>query len=114
MKAKDIGNLGESMACEFLKNKGYDIICRNFLKPYGEIDIIAKDKNFLVFIEVKARKNSDFGYPREFVDNRKIKKIQEVAQMYMLENNISNIAFRFDVIEILFKTNSITHLENAF
>ena len=72
MKAKDIGNLGEDMAVKFLLEKGYEIIERNFLKPFGEIDIIAKDKDFLVFIEVKARKNINFGFPREFVNGSKI------------------------------------------
>lgn len=114
MKAKDIGNLGENLACKYLTEKGYDIIERNFLKPFGEIDIIAKNKDYLIFVEVKARKNTNFGYPRDFVNLNKIKKIQNVAQIYMLENNIVNIPIRFDVIEIIFETNKITHLENAF
>ena len=75
MKAKDIGNLGEDLAVKFLLEKGYELLERNFFKPFGEIDIIAKDKDYVVFIEVKARKNVKFGFPREFVNKNKIKKI---------------------------------------
>ena len=114
MKAKDIGNYGEDMAVKFLLEKGYEIIERNFLKPFGEIDIIAKDKDFLVFIEVKARKNANFGFPREFVNRSKIKKIQDVAQTYMLEKNLFGSKIRFDVIEIIFDEHKITLIENAF
>lgn len=114
MKAKEIGNIGENMACEFLLKRDYEILQRNFTKPFGEIDIIAKDKDCLVFIEVKARKNTDFGYPRDFVNKKKIEKIINVAQTYMMENKIFNKAFRFDVIEIIFEKNEITHLKNAF
>ena len=116
MKAKDIGKLVEDMAVKFLLEKGYEIIERNFLKPFGEIDIIAKDKDkdFLVFIEVKARKNINFGFPREFVNGSKIKKIQDVAQIYMMEKNLFGAKIRFDVIEIIFDNYKITHIENAF
>jgi len=96
MKAKDIGNLGEEMAVKFLLEKGYEIVERNFLKPFGEIDIIAKDKDFLVFIEVKARKNINFGFPREFVNGSKIKKIQDVAQIYMMEKKLFGAKIRFE------------------
>ena len=85
------------MACEFLLKRDYEILQRNF-----------------VFIEVKARKNTDFGYPRDFVNKKKIEKIINVAQIYMMENKIFNKAFRFDVIEIIFEKNEITHLKNAF
>ena len=114
MKAKDIGNLGEDLAVKFLLEKGYELLERNFFKPFGEIDIIAKDKDYLVFIEVKARKNVNFGFPREFVNKNKIKKIQDVAQMYMLEKNLFGIKIRFDVIEIIFDEHKSTHIENAF
>ncbi len=114
MKAKDIGNLGEDLAVKFILEKGYELLERNFFKPFGEIDIIAKDKDYVVFIEVKARKNVNFGFPREFVNKNKIKKIQDVAQMYMLEKNLFGIKIRFDVIEIIFDEHKITHIENAF
>ena len=113
MKAKEIGIIGENIATEFLLKKGFQIIERNFLKPFGEIDIIAKDNNYLVFIEVKTRKNSNYGFPREFVNNNKIKKLQCVAQVYMSENNLYD-DFRFDVIEIILDSNTLTHIENAF
>lgn len=114
MKAKEIGNIGEDMAVDFLSNINYEILDRNFLKPYGEIDIVAKDKDYIVFVEVKARKNTNHGYPREFVNKNKIKKLQEVAQIYLIENNLLNVPFRFDVIEIIFSENKIEHIINAF
>lgn len=113
MKTREIGNIGEEMAVKFLLKLGYEIVDRNFTKHFGEIDIIAKDRNYLVFIEVKARKNTKFGYPRDFVNHKKIKKLQETAQYYMIDKNL-NIPFRFDVIEIIFEENKIEHIINAF
>ena len=62
-KKKILGNLGEDIACKFILNKGYEIVERNFYCRQGEIDIIAKDNEFLVFIEVKTRKNENYGRP---------------------------------------------------
>lgn len=114
MKAREIGNIGEDLAIKFLMDLGYEILEKNFIKNHGEIDIISKDKNFIVFVEVKSRKNINYGYPREFVNNKKIKKLQETAQFYLMEKNLLHCPFRFDVVEIIFEKKEINHIINAF
>lgn len=107
-----IGKAGEDTAVLFLSEKGYNIIKRNYAHRFGEIDIIAKNNEYLVFVEVKYRKNIKNGYPREAVNSKKQEKIRNTALAYISENNISDIAMRFDVIEIL--GGQIEHIENAF
>lgn len=114
MKTREIGNIGEDLAVNFLLKLNYEILDRNYTKNHGEIDIIARDQNFIVFIEVKSRKNTNFGYPRDFVNLKKIKKLQETAQIYLVKKNLNNIPFRFDVIEIVFEEEKIEHIINAF
>lgn len=106
------GNIGENMAVAFLEEKGYNIIQRNFYKKSGEIDIIAENDSFLIFAEVKYRKNLKKGYPREAVDFRKQEKIRNTALLFMAELGRIEKAIRFDVIEII--DDKIEHIENAF
>lgn len=106
------GRYGEEQACEYIENKGYEIIERNYQASFGEIDIIAKDKDYIIFIEVKYRKNLNKGYPREAVGKRKQKNVRNVAINYIIENSLNDCNFRFDVIEIL--GNNIEQIENAF
>lgn len=106
------GNIAEKKAIDFLINKGYSIIATNYQKQVGEIDIIAKKDTYIVFIEVKYRKNINKGYPREAVSLKKQQKIKNTALYYIEENNLNNIDFSFDVIEII--GDSITHIESAF
>lgn len=108
----DIGEKGEFYAREFLKNKGYEILFKNWRHKRSEIDIIAKDKNCVVFVEVKTRNNTAFGKPEEFVDKRKIKKMQETADAYIEQFNWHG-ELRFDIIAIE-KNNKILHFEDAF
>ena len=108
----DIGKKHEQEAADFLKNLKYKIIEQNFkLLPVGEIDIIAKDKNTIVFVEVKYRKTKDFGTPAEFVTKSKQKKVIKTALCYIKKNNIK-ADIRFDVISIC--QNEIEHIKNAF
>ncbi len=114
--SKEIGNKAEEFSINFLIDKGYKILNHNYYSKFGEIDIIASKDSYIVFIEVKFRKNINYGYPREFVNKKKQTKIKNTALCYIRENNITNLDFRFDVIEI-FKNNKkieINHLENAF
>ena len=111
---KDFGNTGENLATEYLEKQGYTILERNFYCKQGEIDIIAKDKNEIVFIEVKSRTSKDYGLACEAVDYKKIGKITSVANHYLLTNNIKNCEIRFDVIEVYFNEEKINHIENAF
>ncbi|MBR1736352.1 MAG: YraN family protein [Firmicutes bacterium] len=109
---KEKGNDGEERACGYLKEKGYEIIERNYRCLGGEIDIIAAFGGYIVFIEVKYRENDEMGLPREAVGVRKQKKIRNCALEYIGENEINDMDFRFDVIEILGE--NIEHIENAF
>jgi len=97
-----LGEKGEKLAVKFLKKKGYRIIKQNYKTPMGEIDIIAKDKDTLVFVEVKTRESIEFGYPFEAVNNLKRRKIAKVALSYI--RKFKEIPpCRFDVLGICYK-----------
>lgn len=108
------GNTYEDIAVKYLLDKGYIVKERNFTCRMGEIDIIADDKDTIVFIEVKGRKNSDFGMPSEYVTASKIKKILATSRYYLMKMGQSDSFCRFDVIEIVSKDYEINHIENAF
>ncbi len=115
---KTFGNKGEDMATQFLLDKGYQIIKRNFkFGRAGEIDIIAKHNNILIFTEVKSRTNHSFGEPIEQISMKKRKSWYNAAQGFLYINNISNQECRFDVIIVDFSKNNqeekILHIENA-
>lgn len=115
---KDIGAFGENITAEFLVSKGYTIIEKNFRCRIGEIDIIAKDKNYIVFIEVKTRYGNKYGHPCESITLKKQYKIYHTAEYYMVKKKLYNNYFRFDVVEIVLNdTNnncSINIIKNAF
>ncbi len=98
---REIGNKGEDYAVKILKKERYKIIERNFTVKGGEIDIIAMDKDTLVFVEVKMRKNVLYGTPIEFVTEFKQKRLILAAQCYMKQKGISDIPCRFDVVSIV-------------
>ncbi|SNZ09848.1 putative endonuclease [Persephonella hydrogeniphila] len=112
MKSSDIGKIFEDKAVEFLKEKGYRILDRNFRTRTGEIDIVAKDKDTVVFVEVRYRKNLSFGFPEETVNRKKMKNILSTANRYISMKNFSDFNIRFDVIAIDEK--DIRHIKNAF
>jgi putative endonuclease len=113
MNKREQGSHYETMAAEYLKNKGYEIILQNFFSKNGEIDIIAKDTDTLVFCEVKYRSNTRYGLPEEAVDYRKQDKIRKTAAYYLYRNNFPvETRVRFDVIAVLGE--KITHIEDAF
>ena len=118
---KNIGLFGENEAVSFLKQKGLILLDRNYHSKYGEIDIIAKDDKYIIFIEVKTRKDSAFSDPAEAVDTEKQKKILKTAIDYLQLHEDINLQPKFDVIEIIYedfngeeKVKSINHIENAF
>ena len=114
---KIIGKLGEDAAAKFLESKGYEIVARNFRISTAEIDIIARVGETLIFAEVKARSNLRHGLPAEAVNLRKQKKIISAAGVFLQDENFSDCACRFDVIEVYVTGNSvfkIRHIENAF
>ncbi len=100
------------MACNFLQAKGYEIIERNYRYKHGEIDIIAQNKEYLIFVEVKYRSTALFGMPYEAVDYRKKQRIINTSKYYMLTHNILRKSIRYDVISIL--QDEIMHYEDAF
>jgi len=116
---KKTGNMGEDIAAQFLEDKGFRIIQRNFrYSTFGEIDIIAKQNEYLVFIEVKTYRTEEFGEPVLLVNRKKQEKIRKLAQIFMLQKKISDIDCRFDVIGIKIgkgeSGNLINHIDNAF
>jgi len=115
---KILGNFGEDAACNYLKNKGYTIVARNYSIRGGEIDIIAQSNNCLTFVEVKTRQTADFGVPAEAVDYRKIEKIRHVIEHYLSTADY-NGDIRADVVEVYgtlelgrFLVSEINHIEN--
>ena len=115
MNKDNIGFKGEEYACNYLENKEYQIIARNFMCNQGEIDIVAKDKNELVFIEVKTRTNLKYGNPVDAVDKNKTKHIWNATKFYLYKNNLEKEYVRFDVIEvyIIAKGYRINHIKNV-
>ena len=112
MNTKVLGSKGEFFAKEFLKKKGYKILEINFTNNIGEIDIIAKHKETIVFVEAKARSTFKFGLPSEAVSFSKQNKIRTVALAYLKSTKNLESSVRFDVIEICGE--QIRHIENAF
>ena len=111
---RKIGDLGESMVVDYLKENGYEILDRNYLKPYGEVDIIAFINEIVCFVEVKARKSVKFGYPREAVGYHKQQRIIKASQSYLMENGMTDYIMRFDVAEVFIESRKINYIENAF
>ncbi len=108
------GKAGESIACEYLKKNGYEIFHKNFSTELGELDIVAADSEYLVFIEVKARTDDAFGTPAEAVNYHKRRKISEVASQYIKKFRYFDVPVRFDVIEVYTGTKKVNHIVNAF
>ena len=111
------GDKGENYACDLLVEKGFTIVERNYHYGHGEIDIVAMDNDVLVFVEVKTRKNLEFGDPIQGVTKSKQRQVRKIAEGYLMEKNISDIDCRFDAIGVLLQGNEapkINHIENAF
>lgn len=111
----ELGKKGEDAAVQYLLQRGYKIIERNWTYQKYEIDIIATNPEFIVFIEVKTRSSLRWGNPEEAVSNAKIKRIVEAADFYLREKNI-NLPARFDIISAIWtgKTFEIDHIDDAF
>ena len=108
---------GETLASNFLKENGYTILTRNYRRRSGEIDIIAMEGDYLVFIEVKTRTGTSHGHPLEAITLRKQRQISKVAQCYLAEKNLFDTAARFDVVSIVMSRNNQAQVEiitNAF
>ena len=115
-----LGRWGEAEAAAYLRKRGYTILAANYHSRFGEIDLIAEDRDFLVFVEVKLRKSADFAEAREFVDRKKQERLKQTALLYLAQHESAAKQPRFDVIEIYApqgtatKRPAIYHLEDAF
>ncbi|MGL4344123.1 MAG: YraN family protein [Cellulosilyticaceae bacterium] len=109
---RQIGAQYEVLAKKYLTGKGYEVLASNYRCRFGEIDIIAKQGSYVVFLEVKYKREGAHGYPRESVTYQKQKRIIHTAKYYLMKTGQYDTYCRFDVIEIL--DSEITHIENAF
>ncbi len=118
MSAKSRGDRGELIAGQFLSAKGFTVVQYNYRTPYGEIDVIARSEDYLVFAEVKLRKDSRFARAAESVTAKKQNKLRISAGLY-LQQNSTELQPRFDVVEIYAPDRPgehvrVEHIENAF
>jgi putative endonuclease len=116
MEKKELGKKGEEVALRFLKRKGYRIIETNYVCKLGEMDLIAKEKDTLVFIEVKTRTSMMFGPPQLAVNPSKQRQLSKVALNFLKEKKLEDVKARFDVVAILLgqKGEEIELIRNAF
>lgn len=105
-----IGKKYEIVAVNYLKEQGYKILETNYKNKLGEIDIICKDEDIVVFVEVKYRKNAKYGRPIEAITPYKLMKIRQTATLYLKIKRLLDANIRFDAIEILF--DEIRHVKN--
>mgnify|MGYP001400299086 FL=1 len=110
------GKTGEGIASGFLTQNGYQILDVNYRCPIGEIDIVARERDELVFVEVKTRKSSALGYPEQAVGTAKQKKMSQLALWYLRDKKVGDAPVRFDVVAILMlpSGNDIRLIRNAF
>ena len=112
----ELGKLGEQLAAQYLLDKGYRILERNFFFEKAEIDIIAqKDPQELVVVEVKTRNSNFFGDPQDFVSRAKVKLLVKAANEYVISNDME-VEVRFDIVAVLKNDTQlqIEHFKNAF
>jgi putative endonuclease len=113
---RSLGNRGEDLAATYLKKQGYKILERNYRTPIGEIDLIARHRGVLVFIEVKTRRSSKFGSPQEAVHQAKQERLRNLAAYYLQQQGLGEVAARFDVVGILWQGGlaQVEVIEGAF
>jgi putative endonuclease len=111
----DLGRRGEQIAVNYLKEKGYTILKQNWFYEKYEVDIIAWDREYIIFVEVKTRTSDMWGNPEEAISASKIKRIVDAADFYITEND-TDLEIRFDVIAVIIDKGDIKveHFEDAF
>jgi len=111
-----LGKRAEDSAADFLKQRGYNIIRRNYRNKLGEIDIVARHQGIICFVEVKARRSARYGLPQEAVSQSKQAKISRVALSFLKENGLLDSKARFDVVSILYSVDhpKIDLIQDAF
>lgn len=110
------GRLGEDMAADWLTRHGYEIVARNYRAGHDELDIIARQGDTLVFVEVKTARSKSFGAPETWVDQRKQRHLGEAADAFLIEHDFQDVDCRFDVIAIDLSQSPprINHIKDAF
>lgn len=117
VRNRKLGRRGEGAAARYLEHIGYELLERNYTCPFGEADIIARQGDALVFIEVKTRKGIEKGFPSEAVDARKRAKYEKIAAWYLQDYDAFNVPVRFDVVAIMVIGEDrafLRHYVNAF
>lgn len=111
-----LGKAGEKAALNFLNRNNFRIVEQGFCFLRGEIDIIAYDRETLVFLEVKSRRSHKFGFPEEALTSAKQKQLKKVALGYCTLHNIQDVECRFDVISLTYDDEgyTVSHIKNAF
>ena len=111
-----LGQYGEDSAAQFLENRGFQIIERNYRCPIGEIDIIARDGKWLVFIEVKTRSGGGYGHPLESITNQKLARMRTLANHWSHQNAVNSKHIRLDAVSVLVRNGRvlIEHLKQVF
>ena len=114
MNTTTVGRGGEALARAFLEQKGYVLLRQNYRNGPREIDLVMRDGECIVFVEVKARSRTRFGTPAEFVTPLKMRQLTLAAEAYLIEENLLSTPARFDVVEVYLSNGAINHIENAF
>lgn len=112
-RSVEYGRAAERAALRFLRRRGFRILARNYRSPYGEIDLIARDGGAIVFIEVKSRAGLEHGDPREFVDDKKMRRIGRAACHYIRKFGLEGRECRFDVLTFV-HGKAAEHVKGAF
>jgi putative endonuclease len=115
---KQLGDLGEKESLKLLENKGYKLLEKNFRCNLGEVDLIMKKDEELVFVEVRSRTGTAFGEPYETVNITKQNKLYRLAEYYLNYKNLHDLSCRFDVLSVVITSDGtvrkMEHIENAF
>ena len=113
---RQLGDAGEDLAAAALKKQGYKILARNWVTPLGEIDLIARQGKTYIFIEVKTRRGERFGAPQEAVHPAKQQKLRRLADYYLKQKRLGEVAMRFDVVAIIIGEDGtqVEIIKNAF
>ncbi|SEN14062.1 YraN family protein [Lihuaxuella thermophila] len=117
-RRKEVGQAGEDAACKYLTGQGWTILDRNWTTRFGELDLIARDGEQVVFVEVRSTSGGRFGFGFQSVDFRKQQKVRRLALAYVQQKRLEHLPIRFDVISVLLNRErvplQIDHIEGAF
>jgi len=113
-----LGQRAEKLAADYLEQRGYEILARNWRRPEGELDLVVGSEGLCIFVEVRSRTGTERGHPLETVDARKRARILRAARMYIDEERAKAPVFRFDVVGVTFALDEsppeLVHVEDAF